>query len=45
MATQYLQTTGRAESQAVMLGLSFRLFEQKASAPDTPASPVDATAP
>lgn len=31
--TQYLQTTGRVESQLVMLGVSFRLFEQKVAAP------------
>lgn len=34
LATQYLQTTGKFESQAVMLGVSFRLMSQ----PDLPTS-------
>ncbi|MCC2639028.1 MAG: outer membrane protein beta-barrel domain [Moraxellaceae bacterium] len=43
--TQYLQTTGRVESQSVMLGVSFRLFEQKKAEAAIPPAPAEATEP
>ncbi|MES2918531.1 MAG: hypothetical protein V4729_07920 [Pseudomonadota bacterium] len=32
LATQYLQTTGRVESEAVLIGISFRLLDSPAAA-------------
>lgn len=43
--TQYLQTTGRIESHLVMLGVSFRLFEQKKAGTEAAPAPVDASVP